>query len=74
MTLWTVARQFPLSIGVSKEEYWSGLPCSPPRDLLDLGIEPTSPVSPALAGGIFTTVPLGKTSPSEYTGGHYFAN
>ena len=40
-----------------RQEYWSGLPCSPPEDLPDLGIEPTSLTSPALAGGFFTTSP-----------------
>ena len=54
-TPWTVARQAPLSMGFSRQEYWSGLPCPPPGDLPDLGIEPTSSVSPALAGGVFTT-------------------
>ena len=38
-TLWTVARQSPLSMGFPRQEYWSGLPCPPPRDLLDPGIE-----------------------------------
>ena len=52
---WTVARQAPLSMGFSRQEYWSGLPFSPPGDLPDLGVEPTSPVSPALASGFFTT-------------------
>ena len=47
-TLWTVARQVPLSMGFSKQKYWSGLPCPPPGELPNLGIEPTSPVSPAL--------------------------
>ena len=47
-TLWTVARQDPLSMGFSKQKYWSGLPCPPPGELPNLGIEPTSPVSPAL--------------------------
>ena len=32
-TLWTVALQAPLSIGFSRQEYWSGLPCPPPGDL-----------------------------------------
>ena len=54
-TLWTVACQAPLSMGFSRQEYWSGLPCSPPRDLLDPGTEPASPVSLALAGSFFTT-------------------
>ena len=53
-TPWTVARQAPLSMGFSRQEYWSGLPC-PPGDLPDPGIEPASPASPALAGGFFTT-------------------
>ena len=42
-TLWTVARQTPLSMGFSRQESWSGLPCTPPGDLPNLGIEPTSP-------------------------------
>ena len=50
-----MTHQFPLSMGFSRQEYWSGLPCPPPGDLPDLGIEPKSPVSPALAGGFFTT-------------------
>ena len=41
-TPWTVARQVPLSMGFSKQEYWSGLPCPPPGDPPDLGIEPRS--------------------------------
>ena len=43
VTLWTVAYQALLSVGFSKQEYWSGLPCPPPEDLSDLGIEPASP-------------------------------
>ena len=54
-TLWTVAHQPPLSMRFSRQEYWSGLPCPNPGDLPDPGIEPASPVSPALAGGFFTT-------------------
>ena len=42
-TLWTVARQAPLSMGFSRQEYWSGLPCPPPEDLPNPGIEPESP-------------------------------
>ena len=42
-TLWTVARQAPLSMGFSRQEYWSGLPCLPPGDLPDPGTEPASP-------------------------------
>ena len=48
VTLWTVAHQAPLSMGFSRQEYWSGLPCPPPGDLSDPGIEPESPVAPAL--------------------------
>ena len=47
-------------MGFPKQEYWSGLPLPLPGDLPNLGIEPTSLGSPALAGGFFTTVPLGK--------------
>ena len=60
-TPWTVARQAPLSMGFSREEYWSGLLCPPPGDLPNPGMEPASP-SPALAGGFFTTEPSGKPS------------
>jgi len=55
VTVWTVACQTPLSMGFSRLEYWSGLPCPPLWDLPDPGIEPTSLMSPALAGGFFTT-------------------
>ena len=54
-TPWTAAHQAPLSMGFSKQEYWSGLPCPPAGDLPDPGIEPASLTSPALAGGFFTT-------------------
>ena len=43
--LWTVARQTPLSMGFSRQEYWSGLLGPPPGDLPDPGIEPMSPAS-----------------------------
>ena len=51
-TLWTVARQALLSFEISRQEYWSGLPCPPPGEIPDPGIEPESP---ALAGGFFST-------------------
>ena len=54
-TLWTIARQAPLSRGFSRQEYWSGLLCLSPGNLSNTGIEPTSLKSPALAGGFFTT-------------------
>ena len=44
---WTVARQTPLSMGFSRQEYWSGLPFPSPGDLPDSGIEPRSPASQA---------------------------
>jgi len=47
-TLWTVAHQAPLSLEFSRQEYWNELPCPPPGDVPDPGIEPTSPVPPAL--------------------------
>ena len=47
--LWTVACQAPLSMGFSRHAYWSGLPCPPPGDLPDPGIEPMSLTSLALA-------------------------
>ena len=47
-TLRTVARQASLSIGFSRQEYWSGLPRPPPRDLPNPGIKPASPTSLAL--------------------------
>ena len=43
VTPWTLARKAPLSMGSSRQEYWSGLPCPPPGDLLNPGIEPRSP-------------------------------
>ena len=52
MTLWIVACQTPLSMGFSREEYWSGSPFPFLKDLPDPGIEP---MSPALVGGFFTT-------------------
>ena len=54
-TLWAVARQAPLSLGFSRQEYWTGLSCPPPGDLSDPGIEPVFSVSSALASGLFTT-------------------
>ena len=59
MTLWTVVSQAPLSMGFSRKEYWGGLPCPSPGDLPDPGIEPTSLMSPVLAGEFFTTSATG---------------
>ena len=52
---WTVAHQAPLSMGFSRQEYWSGLPCPPPGAPPEPGIKPRSLMSPALASGFFTT-------------------
>ena len=54
-TLWTVAHEAPLSLGFSRKEYWGRFPCPAPGDLPDSGIIPMSLMSPALAGGFFTT-------------------
>ena len=54
-TLWIVAHQAPLFMGFSRQEYWSGLPCSPPGDLPYPGIKPVSLTSPALAGAFSNT-------------------
>ena len=64
-TLWTVVHQAPLSMGFSRQEYWSGLPCPPPGDLPNPGTETTSLMSSALAGGFFTT-----SATSEAQGAH----
>jgi len=48
MIPWTVAHQPSLSMGFSRQEYWSGLPYPPPGNLLDEGIEPVSPAAPPL--------------------------
>ena len=53
--------------GISQQEYWSGLPLSCPGDLPDPAIEPSSLVSPALAGRFFITAPPGK--PQFYLNG-----
>ena len=53
MTLWTVGS--PLSMGFSRLKNLSGLSCTPPEDLPGPGIEPVSLMSPAVAGGLFTT-------------------
>ena len=55
VTLWAVAGQAPPSMGFSRQEYWSRLPCSPTGDLPDPGIKSTSLESLALAGRFFTT-------------------
>ena len=68
----SVAHQAPLSMGFSRQEYWSGLPFLPPGDLPDLGTELAPPMSPALAGGLnknfFFFLPLSPLgSPSKHS-------
>ena len=52
VTLRTVAHQAPLSMGFSRQKYWSGLPCPPPGDLPNPEIEPVALTFPALAGRV----------------------
>ena len=54
-TVWSAAYQAPLSMGFSRQEYWSGLPFLPPGDLPNPGTEPKSLMSSVLAGRFFTT-------------------
>ena len=61
VTLWTLAHQVPLSMGFSRQEYWSGLPFPLPGDLPNPGMELESP---ALAGGFFITEQPGKSKVS----------
>ena len=68
VTTWTVAHKAPLSMGYFRQEYWSGLPFPPLGDLPDLGMEPESLVSPALAGRFFTTEPPGKPKSAGVVG------
>ena len=55
VTPWTVAHQTPLSMGFSRQEYWSGVLFPSPGDLPNPGIKPASLLFPALAGRFFTT-------------------
>ena len=57
VTPWTVAHQAPLSVGFSRQGFWSGLPFPSPGDLPHPGIKPASLTSPALADGFFTSSP-----------------
>ena len=55
VTLWTVAHQASQSMEFSRQDYWSGLPCPPSGDFLDLGIKLVPLGSPVLADGFFNT-------------------
>ena len=65
VTPWTVTCQAPLSMGFSRQEYWSGLSFPSPGDLPDPGIEP---VSPSLVARFFTTEPPGKPTSLDCAG------
>ena len=65
-TPWTVTLQAPLSMGFTRQEYWSGLPCPPPGDLPNAGIEPASLMLPPLASRFFTTSTPWEAQFSEY--------
>ena len=62
-----VACQAPLSLGLSRQEYWNRLPRPPPGDPPDPGIECASPMTPRIAGGFFTTEPAGKANFTHFT-------
>ena len=65
VTPWTVAHQTPLSMGFSRQEYWSRLPCPPAGDLSDPGVELMSVTCLALTGWFFTT---------NYQGSHIYVS
>ena len=69
-TLWIVAFQAPLSMGFSRQEYWTGLPCPPPGDLLDPGVKPKSLPSPTWEGGFFTTSATWEALKASRSGRH----
>ena len=71
VTPWTVAHQAPLSMGFSRQEYWSGLPFPPPGDLPNPGIEPRPPASPALAHGFFYHLATWKLQHRRYMNIYY---
>ena len=66
-TPWTVACQAPLSMGFFRQEYWTGLPFSPPRDFSNSGIKPMPSASSALASRFFTTELSGKPEVNAQT-------
>ena len=66
MTPGTVDHQTPLSMGFFRQEYWSGLPCPPPGDLPNPGIEPISLMPPALSGRFLRWPPAEPTGVGSY--------
>ena len=71
-TPWILVHQAPLSMGFPRQEYWSGLPCPPPGDFPDPGIELTSLTYPALVGGFFTTPTTWETRSQIYWKSNHF--
>ena len=69
MTRWTVAHQALLSMGFSRQEYWSGLPFPSPEDLPNPGTEYMSPVSPAWQADSLPTESLGNFNNKSHFGG-----
>ena len=72
-TPWTLAHQALPSMGFSRQEYWSGFSCCPPRDLPDSGIEPASPVSPALQADSLPCKPSGKSLKHHWCNNNHFS-
>ena len=66
-SLWTAVHQATLSMGFSRQEYWSGLPFPAPEDLPNPGIKPTSLLPPTLAGGFFTARATWEAQSLQYT-------
>ena len=66
LTLWTVIHQAPLSLGFSRQGYWSGIPFPLPGDLPNPGLKPESLTSPALASGFFTPSTIWEACESTY--------
>ena len=68
VTPWTLAHQAPLSMGFSRQEYWSGLPCPLPGDLPNPGIKPKSLMSLALTGGSFSIGAMWEAQGAQHAG------
>ena len=69
-TPWTIALQVPLCMGFSAQEYWSGLPCPPPENLLNPGTKPTAPALQAFLFFLLTTKPPGWNPPPHKVKGY----
>ena len=74
VTLWAVACWTPLPMGFSRQEYWSELPCPPPNDILNAGIESMSPAALALQVILYscTTREVGIVYSKQYTCWYYY--